>query len=460
MTAAGWSEGGVQFIVQLSWLLSAVFLVYVLLLAIPFARRRPDGPGDAGKFVWHLFIPCRDEEAVIGHTVAYLRAHLPQAHVWVIDDDSGDATAALVTAAAAGDPMVHLVQRRRPDARTGKGHALNAAWAALDRTLPSGPDRDRVIVGVVDADGRPAADCLDAVSADHLFGDPRVGAVQVEVRMVNRHDRRPLPDRGRLANLYARTLVRMQDIEFRVPMAALQLARRSTATVCLGGNGQFTRATALDTLAEQHGRPWNGALLEDYELGVQLLLAGWRNAFCPETYVDQEGLFHTRRYLTQRTRWTQGGMQCARYLPQVWRSRHIGTAGVAEIGYHLAQPWMHLLGTLLYPVPLVLTAAACIAEPERTGAIMAHGGWLLPAALAAVAFAQFAVWGPLYRARAERGAPLGRSLLWGLAYIPYMYVMYLTTWRALVRLMTGRSGWAKTRRNAEAPTAGPVATEA
>jgi glycosyltransferase involved in cell wall biosynthesis len=39
-------------------------------------------------------VPCRDEEAVIGDTVGYLRAAFPSAHVWVIDDDSDDGTVA------------------------------------------------------------------------------------------------------------------------------------------------------------------------------------------------------------------------------------------------------------------------------------------------------------------------------------------------------------------------------
>ncbi|HEV2634984.1 MAG TPA: glycosyltransferase [Actinocrinis sp.] len=453
-------SGGVQFIVELSWLVSAIFLVYVVILLIRFGRRGKAEPGDPDRFEWHLFVPCRDEEAVIGHTVAYLRANLPGSHVWVIDDDSEDSTAAIVLAAAETDPLVHLVQRRRPDARTGKGDALNTAWRRLHDWLPAGVDRDRVIVGVVDADGRPAPGCLAAVSAEHLFAAAEVGAVQIEVRMVNRSERTPMPERGRLANAYGRTLVRMQDIEFRAPMAALQVARRSTRTVCLGGNGQFTRLSALDGLAEENGVPWNGALLEDYELGIQLLLLGWQNAFCHETYVDQEGLFDTRRYLTQRTRWTQGGMQCARYFPQVWRSRHVGRLGVVEVGYHLAQPWMHLLGTLLYPIPLLLTALECLAAPDQAEQILARSGWLLPAALAAIAIAQFAVWGPLYRAGAERDAPLGKSLLWGLGYIFYMYGMYVTAWRALFRMMRGQRGWAKTRRNAEIAVEGPVAVEA
>ncbi len=58
---------------------------------------------------------------MIGATLARCRTDFPHANVWVVDDDSEDDTAAIVLAAAAEDPHVHLVQRRLPDARTGKG---------------------------------------------------------------------------------------------------------------------------------------------------------------------------------------------------------------------------------------------------------------------------------------------------------------------------------------------------
>ncbi|CAM5353761.1 UDP-N-acetylglucosamine 2-epimerase [Streptomyces viridifaciens] len=103
------------------------FLVYWAGSRHAFRHNRPAEPGDPSAFQWHLVIPCRDEEAVVTQTLDGLRAAAPEAHLWVIDDDSEDATRELVLAAAARDPRVHLVQRRRPHARIGKGAALLAA---------------------------------------------------------------------------------------------------------------------------------------------------------------------------------------------------------------------------------------------------------------------------------------------------------------------------------------------
>jgi len=77
--------------------------------------------------------------------------------VWVVDDDSEDRTARVVRALwrrnGGYDPYLHLVPRTRPDARTGKGDALNAAYRALNQSLDADARRDNVVVVVVDADG-------------------------------------------------------------------------------------------------------------------------------------------------------------------------------------------------------------------------------------------------------------------------------------------------------------------
>ncbi|MFF7458971.1 glycosyltransferase [Kitasatospora sp. NPDC008115] len=123
------------------------FLVYWAGSRHAFRHGTPAAPGDPA-LQWHLMVPCRDEETVIARTLAGLRAVAPAAHLWVIDDDSEDATRELVLAAADRDPRVHLVQRRRPHARIGKGAALNAAYREISAWLPPGTDRSRVVLGV------------------------------------------------------------------------------------------------------------------------------------------------------------------------------------------------------------------------------------------------------------------------------------------------------------------------
>jgi cellulose synthase/poly-beta-1,6-N-acetylglucosamine synthase-like glycosyltransferase len=444
--------------------MSIGFLTYVGFIIVPYVRHRPDPGGDRTGFAWHLMIPCRDEAAVIVETLRYVRSTFPYAHVWVIDDGSDDGTGTLVAEYAARDGGVHLITRTLPEARNGKADALNAGYRTL-RTWLADQDAldeaDRTILCVLDGDGRLAASGPAVCSGPTLFGDPEVGAVQVDVRMSNRDDRVVFPARGRLANALGRTLVRMQDLEFRTAISAIQLSRRHTGTVGMGGNGQFTRMSALAGIdTDGSGRPWRGSLLEDFELGVHLLTEGYRTQYTRDTYVDQEALPSLRRLLTQRTRWSQGTMQCLRYLPQVWRSPHVSTLGAAEILYYLVQPWMQLVGSLIYPVPWLLLAHRYAVEPETVKAWFEDGpGWLLFAIYGTMGIAPFIVWGPIYWRRCEPGSGLLRSIGWGLAYAVYIYTFYVTCWRAAVRIARRRNGWAKTRRNAEALRGRRLATE-
>jgi 1,2-diacylglycerol 3-beta-glucosyltransferase len=443
--------------------MSIGFLTYVGFIVVPYVRHKPDRGGNHRAFAWHLMIPCRDEEAVIAQTLRYVRTTFPYAHVWVIDDGSTDRTGALVAEWAARDAGVHLITRRLPDARTGKAEALNAGYRALRDWLAAQDaldESDRTIVCVLDGDGRLAPSGPRICAGPTLFGDPAVGAVQVDVRMSNRDDRVVFPRRGTVANFLGRTLVRLQDLEFRTAISAIQLSRRTTGTVGMGGNGQFTRLSALAGIDGGAGRPWKGSLLEDFELGVHLLTAGYRTQYTRDTYVDQEGLPSLRRLLTQRTRWSQGTMQCLRYLPRVWRSDHVSTIGAAEILYYLVQPWMQLIGTLVYPVPWILLAHRYAVDPDLVRAWFNDGpGWLLFGIYGTMGILPFIIWGPVYWRRCEQRAGLLRSIGWGLAYALYIYTFYVTCWRAALRIARGRNGWAKTRRNAEALAGRRLATE-
>lgn len=435
-------------------LMSVAFITYVLVIVRPFMRDQPRPAGKAESLSWHFFVPALNEERVIGQTVEQLRATFPRTDVWVIDDASDDETAAIVGRRADADPLVHLVRRQLPTARTGKGDALNVAYRTLSDWLPARTDRSRTIIGVVDADGRLAPNCLNVCAGENLFGDTGVGSVQVLVRMLNRADRRSRPDRGRILNFIGHVLNRLQDLEFRVPISAIQVTRRFTGTVGLGGNGQFSRLSALDVVADRSGRPWRGALLDDYELSLHLMLSGHRNAYTQDTYVDQEALPSVRRLIRQRTRWGQGTMQCGGYLRQLWTSDHVSRIGALEATYYLSQPWLQLIGTFVYPVPFVLLLVGYIAHPAAMASWAVVGGWMAAAYYVTFGVGPFLLWGPLYRRRCEPDLTIAQALGLGLAYALYVLMIYVTSWRALSRIVRGQREWFKTRRNAE--FVGPV----
>lgn len=251
----------------------------------------------------------------------------------------------------------------------------------------------------------------------------------------------------------------MQDLEFRTAIAAIQKSRGYTRTISMGGNGQFTRLSALDSIAGSDGVPWRGSLLEDFELGVHLLTVGWQTGFTMDAWVDQEGLYSMRRFLTQRTRWGQGTMQCARYIRRIWDSDHLSTLGAVEMAYYLAQPWMQLLGSVIYPIPILLLLGRSIAEPGWLWPWFSQGAWILFAIYGSFGVLPFLIWGPIYWWKCERrGTPL-RGIGYGLCYAAYIYTFYITSWRALVRIIRGRNGWSKTRRNTEPGADGVIALD-
>ncbi|MGH9917280.1 MAG: glycosyltransferase, partial [Nitrososphaerales archaeon] len=296
-----------------NYFILAVVLYYLILFTMSLRRRGSsahDGPTVLPFFV--IFVPCRNEELVLDRTLSHLTAlsYEGSYRVLVVNDASIDATAHIADEWSRRSSSVRVVHRTADQGGKGKSDVLNHAYAALGRYVATGdswlegaPFGD-IVVGIVDADGELEKSCLDRVAP--YFWDPTVGTTQIGVR---------------IANARQSLLARMQDMEFVAFTWLVQVARDWLGSSGLGGNGQFTRFTALRSLGDI---PWTtDALTEDLELGLQLVEHGWRTRFCHETYVDQQGLEHWRPLLRQRTRWIQGHYQCWRHLRRLARGQGI-----------------------------------------------------------------------------------------------------------------------------------------
>jgi glycosyltransferase involved in cell wall biosynthesis len=75
-----------------------------------------------------VFIPAWNEEASVGEVIAGVRAHLPEADVLVVDDGSGDATAARAKAAGATVASLPFNQGLGAALQTGYLYALREGY--------------------------------------------------------------------------------------------------------------------------------------------------------------------------------------------------------------------------------------------------------------------------------------------------------------------------------------------
>ncbi|MFH8250503.1 glycosyltransferase family 2 protein [Microbacterium sp. B2969] len=408
-------------------ILSFVSVVTLIVVAARFRRRlrrRRDGARTASPddFVWLFLVPALNEEVTIADSVARLQeTRAARKIILVIDDGSDDSTGKIL--ARIEDPRLHVLTRALPEARTGKSDALNAAYreAGAVLALPefAGVTRDRVIVGVVDADGRLDPDAPAKIAVD--FTESSVGGVQTLVRIYNR--------RG--------FLTWGQDVEFSTFGLIFQAGRAWWGTANMGGNGQFNRLSALDTIVdEERGGPWRDRLTEDQDLGVRLQQAGWKGEQNNEATIDQQGLNSLRRLYRQRVRWAQGNWQALGLL------RHAGRIRTSLLG-HIDAVWY-----LLTP-PLQLTVGfAFLLSILFT--VFDIAGYTPPYLLTLIFFIAIA-FGPGVAALTLRGArwySIFTAILLVIPYTIYSWMIFPVLFASLIRQLAGRRSWAKTEREA------------
>jgi glycosyltransferase involved in cell wall biosynthesis len=145
---------------------------------------------DAAALRIAVLLPCYNEEAAIGATVAGFRAALPAARIYVYDNNSSDGTAA---AAAAAGAVV------RTERMQGKGHVVRRMFADVEADIYVMADGD----ATYDAAAAPA---LVAKLIDERL-DMVVGARRSEVEEAYRRGHR-LGNRlftGLLSSLFGRS---------------------------------------------------------------------------------------------------------------------------------------------------------------------------------------------------------------------------------------------------------------
>jgi cellulose synthase/poly-beta-1,6-N-acetylglucosamine synthase-like glycosyltransferase len=407
-----------------SYFVALVVAYYVGLFVFSRWRvRRPAPPLGRSRVFYVILIPARNEELVIEETLrASLRLRFDRFLLVVMNDGSTDRTSEIARSIA--DPRIWVVDRDPSIAGRGLAEWLLATGRLADYRA------DEVVVGILDADGRLDPSTLETVSG--YFADPRIGSVQVGVQIGNARD-----------NL----LSRLQDMEFVAFTFYVQVARQWLGSSGLGGNGQFNRLSALQSLGTE---PWAPAsLTEDLDLGLRLVRRGWRTEFCERCFVFQQGLTSWRPLMRQRTRWIQGHYQCWKHIP-----------GLASSGTRLRTK-VDLIAYLLLVVTVVLVSfqLACTVL-AALGIITVTNSFLSAlspeaqrAAQVALALAPISALLFTYQRYSRARLRWWELPTFGLVFTAYSYVWIVSTVRAWGRMLSGRWSWTKTPRIATAVTA-------
>ena len=384
----------------------------------------PDIDADAADaFLWVFFVPALNEAVTIADSVDRLVAVAAKNKaILAINDGSTDGTAEVL--AGLDIPELEVLTRVEPNARQGKAAALNAAWHHLDTLLSSGRwagwPREQVVIAVIDADGR--LDARAPVYAAGHFADPRVGGLQVLVRIYNRQG----------------LLTWCQDVEFSIYAFLFQAGRTSWGTAGMGGNGQFNRLAALDSIADpEAGGPWRNRLTEDQDLGLRLIEAGWRGVSEGRTSVNQQGLSSPRSLLRQRTRWAQGNLQAMAHLGAARRTNLPWLVRVDLVAYLLQPVFQAVVGIAFF--------ASIVLAIFNVAGFWSDNGW------AEILFFFLLGFGGVMFGCVARGAQRGiLGIAVGVLIVPvyavYAWLVWPVLTRAIGRQLTSRTDWAKTAR--------------
>ena len=294
------------------YLIVAVIVVYtirhyVFTLNRLFGRHRQPYV-DIGTASWPsvaVFVPCHNEEKVIGHMLdALLAADYPRDRLTIIpiDDRSTDRTGAILDDYAGRFPGRIAPVHRRPGSTPGKAAALRE----------TSPVADAPIHFVFDADYLPGRGLLKQLVGP--FFDPEVGAVM-----------------GRVVPLNVKPilLTRLLDLERTGGYQVDQQARMNLRLIPqYGGTVGGVRKSALE-----HIGGWrDDTLAEDTDVTFRLILAGWEVVYQnrSECYEEVPETWPSR--IRQIKRWARGHNQSlARYWwPLLKRPAHLSRRAVLD----------------------------------------------------------------------------------------------------------------------------------
>lgn len=408
-----------------SWaVVSAMLLSYYLVIfgLSSFSRlRKVELEENPDMFVVFV-LPALNEEKVIERTVRKLISLKDKNFmVLAINDNSDDDTLNILHSVKS--KKLKVISTKPPFARIGKGNVLNYAYHFIsNHSIAKKYNRENILICVVDSDGHVDSNIIRTVTP--YFADKKTGAVQVSVRITNSN-----------VNL----LTRWQDYEFSVFNYIFQSARDLIGSVGLGGNGQFVRLSAADSMGEE---PWSECLTEDLEIGLRLMLQGWRNRYCSSTYVAQQAVQTFRPLIVQRTRWIQGHLTCWKYLPSLAASNLPLRTRLDTAYYLLAIVFIYFI--IPTNVILIGISTYIVVNPYTLSLALATFGSKTFIVASLLSYGVIPIF--IYSYWKTREQSLASAIILTFLYMFVSVIWLISGYKALIGLSQKRKGWDKTPR--------------
>ncbi|KRL67588.1 glycosyltransferase family 2 protein [Companilactobacillus versmoldensis] len=320
------------------------FVLYILWFLFFCFKKTKNLPIKKGNLIYELFImmPLLNEEKTVSRYISKLNDELDKVdetiipNIVLIDDDSDDQTLKELnkyanTLKIYQRTKIHILNRKKPNAQTGKGDVLNFGINYISK-LPHTLSEKQIIIGIIDADGFISHNDINDIIG--TFEKNNISMVQCSVGMFNKKQN---------------WLSKMQDLEFMGNNAFMQECRNIIGQAIASGNGQFV------TLKMAEDVKWGKSLLEDLEFTLRGLFKNHRALFLPSATVYQEAVPSLKPLIVQRVRWCQGSMQCLfKYGKEIMINRLITPAVKFDLVLLLILPFCSMLLNIANIVTLLV----------------------------------------------------------------------------------------------------------
>jgi len=276
------------------------------------------------------------------------------------------------------------------------------------------------IVGILDAEDRPAPDQLRAVAASLAAAPPDVACVQCPLAFYNPRE-----------NWLSRCFQIEYAIWFEVLLRGFQALG---LPIPLGGTSVYFRRSVLDRVGA-----WDAHnVTEDADLGMRLARMGYRCAVIGSV-TTEEANCRAASWIRQRSRWLKGyiltWLSHMRAPRRLWRD--LGPRGFFALNLLFVGA-----ATAYLAMPLFWVAVVVWALEGTPLWRVALPGWVIWPAMISLALGQAVMLACASLAMLRRGAT---DLLWWVPTLPFYWTLgAVAAWKAVLELFVAPFWWDKT----------------